>query len=99
MYPLLYKNSKNICNSRNIFTCFCGINVFDLSRCKRRIDESADRNTERDYYDDSVLDVPDFGTRKGVMMQVFREPKNFETEKWNYLSIGYHKGKAIVKMN
>lgn len=30
-------------------------------------------------------------------MQVFREPKNFETEKWNYLSIGYHKGKAIVK--
>ena len=31
------------------------------------------------------------------MMQVFREPKNFETEKWNYLSIGYHKGKAIVK--
>ena len=42
-----------------------------------------------------LFHVPNFGTRKGVMMQVFREPKNFETEKWNYLSIGYHKGGLI----
>lgn len=30
-------------------------------------------------------------------MKFVKEPKNFETEKWNYLVIGYFNEKAIVK--
>ena len=30
-------------------------------------------------------------------MRMIRKPKNFEEENWHYLSIGYYKGKAIVK--
>lgn len=30
-------------------------------------------------------------------MKTIKEPTNFETEKWNYLSVGYHNGKVIAK--
>lgn len=30
-------------------------------------------------------------------MKFMKEPKNFESENWNYLVIGYYRGKAIIK--
>lgn len=30
-------------------------------------------------------------------MIIVKEPKNFEEEKWPYLSVGYHNGKIILK--